>query len=49
MLLKHMAYLTVDGIFLLEEIRETVPLSVSRQEDIERLCETERERFVTVK
>ena len=33
---------------LLEEIRETIPLSVSRREDIQRLREMARERFVSV-
>ena len=34
---------------LVEEIRQTVPLSVSRREDIERLRSTARERFVSAK
>ena len=34
---------------LLEEIRQTVPLSVSRREDVERLRNTARERFVAVR
>ena len=34
---------------LVEEIHGTVPLSVSRREDIDRLRETARERFVSVK
>ncbi len=34
---------------LIEEIHGTVPLSVSRREDIERLRQTARERFVSVK
>jgi AAA+ superfamily predicted ATPase len=33
---------------LLEEIRQTLPLSVSRREDIERIRETARARFVPV-
>ncbi len=33
---------------LLEEIRETIPLSVSRREDVERLRAIARERFVPV-
>jgi hypothetical protein len=34
---------------LLEEIRQTVPLSVSRREEIERIRNTGRQRFVQVK
>jgi AAA+ superfamily predicted ATPase len=34
---------------LVEELGQTVPLSVSRREDIERLRETARNRFVSVK
>ena len=34
--------------FLLEEQAETVPLSVSRREDLDRLREVARERFVPV-
>jgi hypothetical protein len=34
---------------LLEEVKETVPLSVSRREDIDRLREAARERFVPVR
>lgn len=37
-----------DTSLLLEEIRSTVPLSVSRREDIEALRETARNRFVPV-
>jgi hypothetical protein len=33
---------------LLSEIRETVPLSVTRREDVERLRELARGRFVPV-
>ena len=35
--------------FLLEEIRGTVPLSVSRREDVEALRALARERFVPVR
>jgi hypothetical protein len=34
---------------LLAEIRETVPLSVTRREDLERLRQLARERFVPVR
>ena len=34
---------------LIEEIESTVPLSVSRREDIQRLREMARERFVPAK
>lgn len=34
---------------LLDELKQTVPLSVSRREDIDRLRQTARERFVPVK
>jgi hypothetical protein len=33
---------------LLTEIRETVPLSVTRREDVDRLRQLARERFVPV-
>jgi hypothetical protein len=39
----------LDTALLLEEIRQTVPLSVSRREDIARLRETARDRFVSVR
>ena len=39
----------LDTALLLEEIQETVPLSVSRREDINRIRETARGRFVPVK
>lgn len=38
----------LDTKLLLREIEDTVPLSVSRREDIERLRETARHRFVAV-
>jgi SpoVK/Ycf46/Vps4 family AAA+-type ATPase len=40
---------TLDTPLLLEEIRETVPLSVTRREDLERLRGLARERFVPVR
>jgi len=39
----------LDTPILLEEIRETVPLSVTRREDMERLRSLARERFVPVR
>ena len=39
----------VDTALLVETIKETVPLSVSRRGDIERLRQIARERFVSVK
>jgi len=39
----------LDTALLLEELRQTVPLSVSRREDIARLQETARDRFVSVR
>jgi len=39
----------LDTDLLLQEIGETIPLSVSRREDLERLRETSRGRFVPVK
>jgi ATP-dependent 26S proteasome regulatory subunit len=39
----------LDTGLLLEELRQTVPLSVSRREDIARLQETARDRFVSVR
>ena len=39
----------LDTGLLLAEIHETVPLSVSRREDIERLRHTARGRFVPVR
>jgi hypothetical protein len=39
---------TLDTALLLEEIRETVPLSVTRREDLERLRRLARDRFVPV-
>jgi hypothetical protein len=39
----------VDTDLLIEEIKATVPLSVSRREDIEYLRSLARERFVGVK
>ena len=39
----------LDTDLLLQEIEETVPLSVSRREDLQRLRETARGRFVPVK
>jgi hypothetical protein len=38
-----------DTSHLLHEIEITVPLSVSRREDIERLRQTARHRFVSVR
>ena len=40
---------TLDTALLLEEIRETVPLSITRREDLERLRSLARERFVPVR
>lgn len=40
---------SLDTGLLLEEITQTVPLSTARREDIERLQETARERFVSVR
>ena len=40
---------TLDTDLLLKEIRQTIPLSVSRREEIERLRETARGRFVSVR
>ncbi len=39
---------SLDTELLLEELAETVPLSVSRREDLQRLRETARDRFVNV-
>ncbi|MDA2932925.1 AAA family ATPase [Acidobacteria bacterium AH-259-D05] len=39
---------TLDSDLLLKEISETIPLSVSRREDIQRLRDMARERFVPV-
>ncbi len=39
----------LDTGLVLEEVRQTVPLSVSRQEDITRLREMAQERFVSVR
>ncbi len=39
----------LDTNLILEELRQTVPLSVSRREDIERLRTFARERFVSVR
>ena len=39
---------SLDTELLLEELAETVPLSVFRREDIQRLRETARDRFVNV-
>lgn len=39
----------LDTQLLLEEIRETIPLSVSRREDLERLRRLARDRFVNVR
>ncbi|MGH7164638.1 MAG: AAA family ATPase [Nitrospiraceae bacterium] len=39
----------LDSALLLEELGQTVPLSVSRREDIVRLQETARDRFVSVR
>ena len=39
----------LDTGLLLEELRQTVPLSVSRREDIQRLRETAKDRFVGVR
>ncbi|NEP11212.1 MAG: hypothetical protein F6K14_13575 [Symploca sp. SIO2C1] len=38
----------LDTKLLLAEIRQTIPLSVSRREDIERLQQLARDRFITV-
>jgi hypothetical protein len=38
----------LDGALLLEELRRTVPLSVTRREDLARLRELARGRFVPV-
>jgi hypothetical protein len=39
----------LDTTVLLQEMKETVPLSVSRREDIDRLRATARDRFVSVR
>ncbi len=39
---------SLDTELLLKEIGETVPLSISRREDLQRLRETARGRFVSV-
>lgn len=39
----------LDTALLLEELRQTVPLSVSRREDIARLRDTAKDRFVSVR
>jgi ATPase family protein associated with various cellular activities (AAA) len=39
----------LDTTMLLEELRQTVPLSVSRREDIARLRDTAKDRFVSVR
>ncbi|MBI4401229.1 MAG: AAA family ATPase [Nitrospirae bacterium] len=39
----------LDTALLLEELKQTVPLSISRREDIARLRETARGRFVSVR
>jgi hypothetical protein len=39
----------LDTALLLEELGETVPLSVTRREDLERLRGLARERFVPVR
>ena len=39
----------LDTGLLLEELRQTVPLSVSRREDITRLRDTAKGRFVSVR
>jgi hypothetical protein len=38
----------LDGGMLLAELQRTVPLSVTRREDVERLRALARDRFVTV-
>ncbi len=40
---------SLDTELLLEELRQTVPLSVSRKEDVEHLRAMARERFVSVR
>jgi SpoVK/Ycf46/Vps4 family AAA+-type ATPase len=49
--LYHALYLKkpLDTELLLEQIRSTIPLSVSRREDLERLRAIAQERFVSVK
>ena len=41
--------LALNTELLLEEINHTIPLSVTRREDIERLREAARDRFVNVR